>query len=278
MNKMQKTILLVCAHKPDRCLATPPYMPVQAGRAIARVKLPFAGDDTGDNISARNPNFCELTVHYWAWKNLRDYDYIGLNHYRRYFDFETRSPANLRTERTEKFFGREHPVPDMEELFSRCDVVMARPKPYPYNLYTEYSHAHIAGHLAVLRQIVSEKYPDYTEAYDRILLHNNRLSHYNMFIMPRERFEHYSAWLFDILFEAERRIEIPRDPVQARIFGYMSERLLMVYVLRNRLKTCYRQVIMVDDRKRKGLGKYLFHAAVNNLLYRITRPFRRRRF
>lgn len=275
---MSETILLVCAHKADRCLARPPFMPVQAGRAVAAVTLPMAGDDTGDHISARNPNFCELTVHYWAWKNLRGYDYIGLNHYRRYFDFDSGSPANLRTEGTDFFFGREHALPDFDALFRRYDIVLPRPKPYPYNLYTEYRRTHIASHLKVLREILAEKYPGYLPDFDRVLFRSNRLSHYNMFILPKAGFEAYSEWLFDILFEAERRIEIPRDPVQARIFGYMSERLMTVYARKNKLKICYRPVVMVDDGKRKGLAKYLFHATVNNLLFRLTYLFRRRRF
>lgn len=36
----------------------------------------YIGDNTGDNISLRNPNYCELTGLYWAWKNLKC-DYIG---------------------------------------------------------------------------------------------------------------------------------------------------------------------------------------------------------
>lgn len=36
----------------------------------------YIGDNTGDNISLRNSNYCELTGLYWAWKNLKC-DYIG---------------------------------------------------------------------------------------------------------------------------------------------------------------------------------------------------------
>lgn len=140
---MSKTVILVCAHKQDACLKTPPYQPVQVGRAISQTELPFAvGDDTGDNISDRNRHYCELTAHYWAWKNLHDADYIGLNHYRRYFDFEGGSACSLRTVRSEAFFSASHPVPDFDRLFSRCDIVMARPKIYPYNLY-KIGRAHV---------------------------------------------------------------------------------------------------------------------------------------
>ena len=88
--------------------------------------------------------------------------------------------------------------------------------------------------------------------------------------------ETYSAWLFDILFEVERRIEIQDDPVQGRVMGYLSERLLSVWVRHNRLKICYKTVLMVNDQKRKGLGKHLFHTTVNTLAYWITYPLRRR--
>ena len=59
------------------------YLPVQMGHAI-HPGIGYIGDDTGENISERNGNFCELTGLYWAAKNL-DSDYIGIVHYRRYF-------------------------------------------------------------------------------------------------------------------------------------------------------------------------------------------------
>ena len=92
---MSKTVIMVCAHKRDACLAEPPYLPVQVGRAIAREDLGYTGDDSGENISAKNRNYCELTAQYWAWKNRSDADYIGLCHYRRYFDFGSLSLIHI---------------------------------------------------------------------------------------------------------------------------------------------------------------------------------------
>lgn len=79
--------VLVCCHKQDFFHQGPGFLPIQVGKAISNVDLGIQGDDTGDNISASNPNFCELTAQYWYWKNGNHTKYVGLNHYRRYFDF-----------------------------------------------------------------------------------------------------------------------------------------------------------------------------------------------
>ena len=61
----------------------PVYLSVHVG-AAGKKDIGYTPDNTGENISTKNPNFCELTGLYWAWKNL-DADYLGLVHYRRYF-------------------------------------------------------------------------------------------------------------------------------------------------------------------------------------------------
>ena len=54
------------------------YLPVQVG-AEKKESLGYARDNEGENISKKNPNYCELTGLYWAWKNL-DAEYLGLAH------------------------------------------------------------------------------------------------------------------------------------------------------------------------------------------------------
>ena len=75
--------ILVAAHKKYWMPDDDVYIPVHVGRE-GKEDLGYIGDNTGDNISAKNANYCELTGLYWAWKNLKC-DYIGLCHYRRYF-------------------------------------------------------------------------------------------------------------------------------------------------------------------------------------------------
>ena len=45
------------------------YTPIQAGAAI-HPPLGLMRDDTGENISAKNGSYCELTVLYWTAHNV----------------------------------------------------------------------------------------------------------------------------------------------------------------------------------------------------------------
>ena len=75
--------ILVATHKQYWMPEDSVYLPIHVGRKD-KSDIGYIGDHTGDNISSKNANYCELTGLYWAWKNL-DADYIGLVHYRRYF-------------------------------------------------------------------------------------------------------------------------------------------------------------------------------------------------
>ncbi len=109
---------------------------------------------------------------------------------------------------------------------------------------------------------------------------NNKFSSYNMFIMRRDLFNDYSEWLFNILFEVEKRISISAYPDQARVFGYMSEYLLNVFIHYNGLKAKKVPVLMVRDklyytsRVREYTKKFIL-AMRNNLVHRILRPPKR---
>ena len=68
-------------------ISNPLFIPVRCGAVFdSRPETTILGDNSGENISERRKTFNELTVQYWAWKNV-DADYYGLCHYRRYMIF-----------------------------------------------------------------------------------------------------------------------------------------------------------------------------------------------
>ena len=78
--------IVVAAHKPYWMPESSAYVPTWVGAALRPEGVPegWERDDHGENISAKNPHYCELTALYWAWKNLGA-SYLGLAHYRRHF-------------------------------------------------------------------------------------------------------------------------------------------------------------------------------------------------
>ena len=89
--KEPKIKIYVSCHKESYIPENKLLYPIQVGTAIAEKKLEgMLYDNEGDNISAKNKQYCELTSQYWVWKNDREADYYGFFHYRRYFNFGLR--------------------------------------------------------------------------------------------------------------------------------------------------------------------------------------------
>lgn len=217
--------MLIAVHKPYRMPKDSVYMPIHVGYKRKK-NLGYIGDHTGNNISAKNPNFCELTALYWAWKNL-DADYVGLAHYRRHFKGRRRS--------TDKFdcilTGAE-----MENIFKKYDLILPRKRHYMIEtVRSHYEHTHEPEALELTRQIIQERCPEYLTSFDRIM--NRTSAHmFNMLIAKRCVYDAYCTWLFDILFELEKRLDISEyPPFEARVFGRIGELLLNVWVEQNRI-------------------------------------------
>ncbi|MDE6478925.1 MAG: DUF4422 domain-containing protein [Muribaculaceae bacterium] len=271
--------IIVCCHKQDYCHNGPGFIPLQVGKVNSKVDLGIQGDDTGDSISAKNPNFCELTGHYWLWKNGPHSKYVGLNHYRRYFDFSNKLPYGTPYSETtsaeiEKNFPK---LPDLDKLFSKFDIIVAKPNIHPFCGAMHYKQYCISNDLDTLEDVIKEKYPEYWSSYYKVMYRNNKFSHCNMFIMRLDLFNSYSDWLFNILFEVEQRVSISEYPNQARIFGYMSEYLLNVYIYHHRLKAKKVPMIVVKNSLEKvnairTYTKNFILAIRNNLAHNLLKP------
>ena len=231
--------IFICTHKEVELPQHPYFLPIQAGAALHAPISGYQSDNEGENISEKNPHFCELTCHYWAWKNLKNVDIIGLNHYRRYFDFQKRWPqfsADKRFVSTEDFLKNEYIFPNLEELLQKYDIILPVARHWRVSNTQQYGEYHIAKDWEILRQIIKKRSPQYIPAFENTMDNSNVSVGYNMFITHWKHFEAYSEWLFNILFEVERCVPPIDDPIQSRIYGYMSERLINVFCKHHHLK------------------------------------------
>lgn len=208
----------------------PVYVPLQVGASIEKTEdgkpldLGYARDDTGENISEKNALYCELTGLYWAWKNL-DCDYLGLVHYRRYFG--SRTHAAKTGDPFDAIIGGE----ELRSVLGTCRVVVPRMRRYYIEtLYSHYEHTHYAAHLYETRRILADRYPEYLGSFDRVLQRTGGHM-FNMMIMDRECLDTYCTWLFDILGELEKRIDVTGlSFYQARYCGRVGEIILNVWL------------------------------------------------
>ena len=79
---MSEIKIFMCCHKGFE-IVPPLCGPIQCGSAINPKIDNVLYDDSGENISLKNREYCELTAHYFAWKNIVA-DYYGFCHYRRF--------------------------------------------------------------------------------------------------------------------------------------------------------------------------------------------------
>ena len=210
-----KTKIIIAMHKTYNVPVDEVYQPLHVG---AYGKETIAGarrDDEGENISQKNPYYCELTGLYWAWKNL-DADAIGLVHYRRYF--VNRNDEILSTA-------------EVEKLMDACDVaVPTKRRYYIESLYSHYAHTLDGAHLDMAREIIANRYPEYLQACDKVYKRTWGYM-FNMCIMRREYLDEYCTWIFDILSQLEEKIGILDDAFSARLYGRVSEILFDVWLL-----------------------------------------------
>lgn len=244
--------VIVCCHKQDVHASEPPYFPIQVGKASSKTDLSIQGDNSGENISNKNYCYCELTGMYWAWKNLKGVDVIGLCHYRRYFDFHRQGARAFpyTVVKTADFDSVDLSISDsiIQRVYNG-EIIMPKPMNYRYNLMVEYCTSHISDDYRVLRNVIKETQPqEIQDAFYEVFYQNNKLMHFNMFLMNWNEFDAYCSWLFPILEELEKRIDISNyNDIQKRIFGYMSERLLNVWTYSRRTKISRYPVLWIND-------------------------------
>lgn len=222
MGSQEKIVILIATQKLRPFPEDSMYLPVHVGAALQEPVSGLTPDCTGEQISSRNRNYCELTGMYWAWKNLKA-DYVGLNHYRRFFA----RPFPFWQGKAQRIAGRQ----EIDRALAKAPVILPKKRHYYIETtYTQYIHSHHAQDLELTRAILQETYPEYTASFDRVM---GRTSghRFNMFVMRWDYFDQYCQWLFDVLFRLEQRLDISGySAYDQRVFGFVAERLMDVWL------------------------------------------------
>jgi hypothetical protein len=184
-------------------------IPIQVGAALTEKRICEVCDNVGENISHKNQQYCELTALYWMWKNDMS-EYLGLGHYRRYFEVEEETLRRLAE--------------------SGIDVVLPIPILNIPNVRAIYERDHLIEDWKVMLEGIRKLSPEYVESTEGV--EKGRYYYaYNMFIMRREILERYCSWLFPILSYCEKRSGREGGGYQNRYLGFLAERLLSIYFM-----------------------------------------------
>lgn len=235
MNKDVK--IIIATHKKYQMPEDDMYLPVHVG-AEGKESIGYQPDNTGENISAKNPKFCELTGLYWAWKNL-DAAYIGLAHYRRHFKGKKKGATPFDSILTKE---------EAQKLLNETDILVTKKRNYYIeNIYDHYAHTLYIETLDKAKEVLDRKYPEYTQAFEKCMKHTH-MHAFNMFVMKKDKLDEYCTWLFDILFEVEEELKDREyDTFHARYPGRVSELLLDVWLEKNAYS--YKEVPFVYTEK-----------------------------
>lgn len=218
------------------------YRVLQVGGAFSEPAYKLV-DNSGDNISLKNKTFCELTGLYWIWKNCKNDSVIGLVHYRRFFVY----PMWKKIAGKIPVKYRMVSIKESEKILQQFDIIVPNLFIYKTSVWDNYKNEHSESDLIVVRKIIEERHRDHLNDFD-VVFREHMMYGCNMFVARYEFVDKYCMWLFDILFEAEKRIDISQyDAYQKRVFGFLAERLLNVYIRHNNLKVYESIVDFIDN-------------------------------
>ncbi len=183
---------------------------IQVGRALVNEQIADITDAEGDNISAKNKQYCELTALYWIWKHT-DERYVGLSHYRRRFDISSY---------------------DIEKICSSdIDVIITTPEINVPSVRFMYEKNHPSDDWTVLENAVEQLCREYKDDIDRVAQGRMYIP-YNMTIMRRDCLDRYCEWAFPIFEYIEANTpKRDDDAYQRRNVGFLAERAMTAYLL-----------------------------------------------
>lgn len=223
-----KLDIIICTHKDFIPPVSNPCYKVADVRKINCKELGLELDDSF---------YSEILAYIYIAKRYAVKEYIGFCHYRRYFSFMD-------------------DIPNIDEIFTEVDAIFPPPIKLKESLREQYAYCHNVEDLEIVENIIKWCFKDYYDAAQYTLNECENFFTNNMFIMRKEDFFRYisfyegvmNKYLSIIGTDIDKRIEenkgnylkkiegFPEDGeiwYQKRIGGFLSERLLNIFINKN---------------------------------------------
>lgn len=268
---MKKIKLFLCCHNKFE-IVPPLFEPMQCGAALNPAVEGTVSDFNGDNISNKNREYCELTAHYFAWKNI-EADYYGFCHYRRFFSINKKikkpyiSKKTISAKEYKEYFGNEQMWYD---LITSNDIIVPRRELMEKNVrdyYCDYKY-HYKEDLSLFMDILSRKAGFLDKTAEKYLSQNKEYF-CNMFIMKKEYFNEYCDILFSVLEEFDEKKTLHGDFQSDRTDGFLAELFTGIYIF-----YCYNNNLKIKELPRLDVGV----SAKKRILNVLLPPESKRRF
>lgn len=207
------------------------YKCIQVGAALNE-KFADLCDNLGEsNISEKNPIYNELTATYWIWKNSTE-NIVGLCHYRRFFVTWIGKFINVISGK-KMFFLTEAKI---NSALKKRQVIVHNLTFFAEGIEKQFMRTQNDTDIDIVRHVINYEFNDYSLAFEHVMKRKH-VHLLNMIIAPKDLFDSYCEWLFAVLFKTE---EVIRDKYPerdlSRAMGMLAERLLDVWLVKNKIK------------------------------------------
>lgn len=195
--------------------------------------------DYEDNISLKNPFYCELTAAYSIWKNDYENEIVGLVHYRRFF-VKNRLFTSYKHYLSEKQICKD--LGKYDFIATKLYTMNCTNKEHLIDPVYEKDYN-------ILRETISEVCGEYLEDFDRVMM-DNKSYLLNMFITTKKNWDQYYKWLFSIFDAMEPKVDMTGYTTnEKRLYGFLSERLFTVYVLHHHISVKSYPCVIIGESK-----------------------------
>ncbi len=226
-----KTKILCAYHKRTKLFKSEVVTPVLGGSCLLDetnknykwFKKNLLFDNTGENISKYNKTLNEMTVVFWAWKNqdkLNNPQFIGLNHYRRLFDFSNKKQGKFASLKS-LYLKNDNKI---QQTFEKYDIIARKCNFREVNSTVE----RIEDYVNTVN--LKEKHDGMYRAFLRF---KEKQEYYsgNLVIFKKEDFDNYCKTMFDIVIPAQEKMIKENHPeANSRYLACACELLTGFYI------------------------------------------------